>query len=145
MDRIALDASVIAVPYLPEVYSDWVRKRVEEYDEYHVLDLTLYELCNVLWKRAYLTHELRMERVEVLWRNIERFVEILCAMHRYDEVLNQALGIALTYGITIYDASYVALARRVGVKLATLDRKLVQRLGRIDLCNVLVHPVLRRE
>lgn len=140
MSRVVLDASAIAALYLPERYSTWVRKLVEHYDEYHILDLTLYELCNVLWKRAYLTRELRIDHVGTVWRSIKHFIETLCIIHSYTEVLDQALDVALKYGITVYDAAYITLARKLGVKLVTLDIKLTQKLRETDLHEILIAP-----
>ncbi len=140
MSHIVLDASAIAALYLPELYSDWIRKLVERYDVYHVLDLTVYELCNVLWKRTYLRRELKVEHAEALWDSIKRFIETLCIVHRYSEVLDRALRISLTYGITVYDASYIALARKINAKLVTLDQKLAQKLRGTDLRDILILP-----
>jgi predicted nucleic acid-binding protein len=44
------------------------------------------------------------------------------------ELMSEALGVAVTYGITSYDASYVALAINLGVDLATTDQKLSRKL-----------------
>lgn len=44
------------------------------------------------------------------------------------ELAAEAVRIALEYSITPYDASYIALAMRLGVACATADRKLVGKL-----------------
>jgi predicted nucleic acid-binding protein len=48
-----------------------------------------------------------------------------------------AVTIALTYGISAYDASYVALSQQVGATLLTLDGKLVRALSTssFDVCS----------
>jgi predicted nucleic acid-binding protein len=40
------------------------------------------------------------------------------------EVLADSVGIARRHGLSVYDASYLELARRVALPLATLDRRL---------------------
>jgi predicted nucleic acid-binding protein len=40
-----------------------------------------------------------------------------------------AVTIALNYGISAYDASYVGLSQQVGATLLTLDAKLVRALN----------------
>ncbi len=47
-----------------------------------------------------------------------------------------AVSIALTYGISAYDASDVALAQQVGTTLLTLDQRLVRALATssYDIC-----------
>ena len=39
-------------------------------------------------------------------------------------VSEAVLALARTHGLTVYDAAYLELARRLGAPLATLDRKL---------------------
>ncbi len=47
-----------------------------------------------------------------------------------------ALSLAREFRITVYDASYLALARSLGVRVATADRKLARRVARLDLVDV---------
>jgi predicted nucleic acid-binding protein len=49
-----------------------------------------------------------------------------------DDEYRAALDLALTHGITVYDASYVALARALGARFATADRRLAERLADRD-------------
>jgi len=46
-----------------------------------------------------------------------------------DDEYRAALDLALTHGITVYDASYVALARALGARFATADHRLAGRLA----------------
>ncbi|OQW91826.1 MAG: hypothetical protein BWK78_03450 [Thiotrichaceae bacterium IS1] len=41
------------------------------------------------------------------------------------ELLTAALDISLTYGTTVYDGCYVALAQRLAIPCVTADKKLV--------------------
>lgn len=43
----------------------------------------------------------------------------------------EAVTIALAYGISAYDASYVALSEQISAPLLTLDEKLVRALSSV--------------
>ena len=45
------------------------------------------------------------------------------------DLMADAVAIALNYGISAYDGSYVALSQQVGATLLTLDGKLVKALA----------------
>jgi predicted nucleic acid-binding protein len=45
------------------------------------------------------------------------------------DLMEEAVNIAVTYEISAYDASYVALAHRVSAPLLTLDKRLVNTLA----------------
>ena len=53
-----------------------------------------------------------------------------------DEEYRAALELALTHGITVYDASYVALALALGTRFVTADRRLAERLAAPDVVEV---------
>jgi predicted nucleic acid-binding protein len=47
-----------------------------------------------------------------------------------------ALELALAHKITVYDASYVALAQALGVRFATADRRLADRIAALGVAEV---------
>jgi predicted nucleic acid-binding protein len=49
------------------------------------------------------------------------------------EMMKELLALARTYHLSSYDASYLYLAMRKGVPLATLDNKLIKAAGRIEV------------
>ena len=51
-------------------------------------------------------------------------------------VLDRVLPMADRYGLTVYDATYLELAARRGLQLATLDRQLAEasRAAGVALC-----------
>jgi predicted nucleic acid-binding protein len=84
------------------------------------LDLTLYEVTNV---------------ATVRWASLDdaaRLLDLIAAAcaHRLEradsELLRTAVSIAANHGLTVYDAAYVAAARRHGWTLVSGDADLVK-------------------
>ena len=94
--------------------------------EFHVPDLFFAEIANVLaWYtrlpkenigREYATDSLNDLR-ELPWR-----------VTNNRALIETALGIAIDYRISGYDATYVALAAHLDVALITADRKLINAM-----------------
>ena len=87
-------------------------------------DLIYAECANALWKYIrFSQYEPRVVRAHMA--DILR----LPVMSTGAQVLaDRALGLAVSYGITAYDACYVALADVIGCPLVTADQRLVQRV-----------------
>jgi predicted nucleic acid-binding protein len=49
------------------------------------------------------------------------------------EMMKELLALARSYNLSSYDASYLDLAMRKGVPIATLDNKLIEAAERIDV------------
>lgn len=85
------------------------------------LDLTLYEVVNAVG-RQYRQPEHARRLVQVILRT--------CGddLVRVDHVADELAEVADEYGLTAYDAAYVAAARRSGWQLVSLDvRDLVSK------------------
>jgi len=54
-----------------------------------------------------------------------------------DREYRSALDLALAHKITLYDASYVALAQALGVPFATADRRLADRIAALGVAEVI--------
>ena len=127
-----LDASVVARFWfdqndvdLADAAAGFLRARAEGRVELHAPDLMLCEVGNVLWK---------MSRIHgwpavAARRAASQLPGLGFELHPSDRDLPSAVDIALDHGITVYDALYVSLARRLGAPLYTTDRKLVRSLG----------------
>jgi predicted nucleic acid-binding protein len=118
-----LDASVaIAWAFADEDHPNagLALKRIRT-DEAHVPRLWWYEVRNAL-----ITNERRKRLTEtdtvVFLRALSRLA--VSVDHRPDEA--QALALARRYGLTVYDAVYLDLARREDIPLATLDARLAK-------------------
>ena len=132
MKRFVVDASVgakWASPELIEPLADRANQFLRDYMagavEIVVPDLFWLEIGNVLWKaarRGMLTPALAQRALEVM---INRGFPTLPSR----AVLPEALTIAVDFGRSVYDSTYVALAAATGSQLLTADERLVNALG----------------
>jgi len=98
-------------------------KKLELLHNNYVQWLTIYEVLNGIWKEAHLIKTIKPEEAIAIaktLRKVVNFMNILSPQGLEDEILK----IALKYGITTYDASYIVLAENNNLMLITEDRKL---------------------
>jgi len=120
------DASVLAALYVSEEGSRAAEAAfahvIGSEHQVHAPDFALLEVANVLWKRV--------RRSEVSGDAALRAVNDLSAtpilFHPTGLLAPQALVLAIAHGFTSYDATYVALATRVGGTVVTNDRRMRQ-------------------
>jgi predicted nucleic acid-binding protein len=98
-----------------------------------VLDLTVYEVGNAIWKehrRGTIKHPAPVVRM---------FKEIMKGMERLSIGLGmlEAFDIAAKNNVTFYDASYIYVARKEGLKLVTEDSGLLRFSEAITLEEML--------
>lgn len=93
--------------------------------QFHVPQLFYIEIANILWKAV------RQERIEA-----EAAGEALAQLglfglqsHDTETLSGEALAIVLAYGVTAYDASYVALGKLLELPLITADDPLRRKLN----------------
>ncbi|WP_317896130.1 type II toxin-antitoxin system VapC family toxin [Pyrofollis japonicus] len=85
--------------------------------------LTIYEVLNALWKEVNLLHILEPGEASFL---ASTFAELLQTM----KILSpqglevEILSISISTRLTVYDASYIALAKKHELTLVTEDKKL---------------------
>lgn len=96
---------------------------------FYVPDLFFIECTNVLWKYV--------RRFDYPLENAHQDVADLTALPLRTistaELADGALELAITHGITAYDAAYVELARRLSLPLMTADEALVRHLAATPL------------
>ncbi len=91
-----------------------------------VPDLLVYELSNALRFKSGLDMRDTMEMVSNLWR-------VGLRINPTDASLSSStVEIAYAYGLTIYDAAFVALARQLSATFITADRKLYENVTELD-------------
>jgi len=89
-----------------------------------VLDLTKYEVGNVLWKEA------KRGRVEDLESASSLFGEVLRHLREIRvevEDLPGILRLAVERGLSFYDSSYAYVAESRGIKLVTEDEVMLEK------------------
>jgi predicted nucleic acid-binding protein len=50
-------------------------------------------------------------------------------VHFNTELMTRTVELALQYGITVYDSSYLALAKQISADLITADQKFLNKIG----------------
>lgn len=142
MKRFLLDASVVT-PLLFD-YGEKVLDIASEVSLY-LMDLTIYEVGNSLWKLAFLLKMISLkdavEVVEVLESLVKkRFIEIVY----FNELsLPKLVKLAVAEGLTFYDSSYIAAAEKLNSVLVTEDRELREEAKKY--VKTMSYEQLRRE
>jgi predicted nucleic acid-binding protein len=93
-------------------------------------ELLQYEVANVLARGAGLD-------AAATRSGYERFLALeIQTFALGDEEYRTALELALKRAITVYDASYVALALALGTRFVTADRRLAERIAPLNIVDV---------
>ncbi len=85
--------------------------------------LTIYDVTNAFWKEAYILRRMNVLEASSLvnvFADLVREMVILEPTGLEQEIFK----IAVSRGVTVYDASYIALAAKHNLILVTEDRKL---------------------
>ncbi len=131
--NLVVDASVLIKFYVPEILSDRAERllaRVEE-KEIDLLapDLIYPEAGNILWKKQRLKELTRPEVEEIA----DAILLLPLKIEAPKSLLPLAADMAIAYGMTVYDALYLSLAKVYETTMITADRKLVDVLAKTDL------------
>ena len=119
-----LDASVIAKWFLDEEGTEKALEIREKYfqDEFDISvpDLLIYEIANTLKYSNFSSPE------------IDRAITSIYSMDLFivdpsENIMSKASEIAINNEITIYDATYVALAHQLSTKIITADKPLFKK------------------
>ncbi len=128
VETVVVDASLGVKWVVPEAGSAEARALRDRWRDERVRvlapDLVLVEVANALWKkveRGLIPPESPvMRRPPEAWLSLE--------LVRTGDLLADALGVAVSHHLTVYDAVYVALARRLRAPLYTADEALRRRV-----------------
>ena len=91
-------------------------------------ELVKYEIGNVLWKKVVLEKIYSLEEVLFLADFLQK---ILNKMNLLIPEIKEVLEMAVKLKINFYDASYLALAKKLKMPLITEDRLLKEKSKRI--------------
>jgi predicted nucleic acid-binding protein len=125
--EVVADASVIVKWFVDEIYSENAKKLREEYVNGKVElvspELMPYEVLNALkYTKLFSTDELKL-----IARSLSLYGFKLYSLS--GKLSERTAEIAVEKEITVYDASYVALAESLNSKLYTSDDRLIDRVS----------------
>ncbi|RMF90486.1 MAG: PIN domain-containing protein [Methanobacteriota archaeon] len=122
--KIVVDASVAAKWFLEEEHSDHAAALRTDYVDgtvdILVPDIFPYEVLNAL---KYSGDFGRIE-LEKAWEVLENYQLLHLPLPG-----REAVAAAFEYGVTIYDAAYLAVAKEEDATLYTADEKLLEKIG----------------
>jgi predicted nucleic acid-binding protein len=87
------------------------------------VDLALAEGLNAIWKHTSILKDLKPEEANPAVEDLTRIYDGL-TITTTRELTAEAVHVALTRNITIYDALYIAAAQKMNGTLYTADQKL---------------------
>ena len=124
-----VDASVAIKLFLTEPLSDRADALFDHLANspparFYVPDLFFAECANILWK--YVRHF--GYSPDAARQNLSDLLHLPFRLASTADLVEDALNLAVTHDITIYDAVYVALGARLSLPVVTADEALVRRL-----------------
>ena len=132
-----IDASVVVKWFVPEVHTDAARRWLASSHEYVSPDLLFPEAGNAIWKKV--------RRGELTAGEGQRLVGDLSGVAveaiATRGLLSDAHALAVSTGLTVYDATYVALAVRLETQVITADDRLKRTLASYPLIAAFVRSV----
>ncbi len=131
--NLVIDASVLIKFFVPEVLAEKAASLLDSFKEEAsspiAPDLIYSEAGNILWKKHRLKELNRSEVDEIT----DAMILLPIKAETSKNLLPLALGIAMAYGMTVYDAMYISLARIHGTRMITADRKLFDKMAGTDM------------
>ena len=127
--RCVIDANVgikrfIADPLTPKVNQLLAHSNISD-AEIYIPDLFYIEVTNIFWKYV----RAGMYTAAEVQADLATLKSLSLRVVSTADLMEEAVNIAIAYGISAYDASYVALSHRVSSPLLTLDQRLVNTLA----------------
>ena len=122
MNRFVLDSSIAISWFMPDETASLAILEKLSQEEAIVPSIWLLEVSNVLLCAERAKRITLQQRQQALYNLKELPIKI--DQSTIDRVWFHTLDIATEQGLTVYDASYIEIAIRYGIPLATLDKAL---------------------
>jgi len=124
--NIVIDASVIVKWFIDEKDSDKAEIIKEQFinEKFNLIipSLLYYEVLNALkYSKLF-----KLDELNLVGESIEKYG--FNAVVIKDEIREKMVEIAFNHDISIYDASYIALAEKFSTQLVTADEKISKKL-----------------
>jgi predicted nucleic acid-binding protein len=121
-----VDASLVVKWFVPEIHAEAARHWLDGRHDFVAPDLLFPELGNVLWKKVQ-RGELN---AHVARRLVGDVLGVAVETVPTRSLLEDALPVAISAGVTAYDAMYLTLAIRLDTQVVTGDGKFVSKVAR---------------
>lgn len=128
MTVIVIDASSLAKYILRE--ENWEEVREYLLNEAYSLTLALAEISNAIWKHYVIYKEISYEDAEIMFNALRKLKDIL-VFEQFEKYLDDAVKISMKEKITVYDALYIAQAKKFNSLLTSDERqwKVARKMG----------------
>jgi predicted nucleic acid-binding protein len=130
-----LDASIVLKWFVEEEGSE---KALQILDEHVrgaapivIPDLLLYEIGNALKFSGGFAEQEVGEVFAALW-SLDLFI-----VAPQPEIILSAVSLSFMFGLSLYDAAYIALAKEMGVALVTADKKLFKKTADLKFVELM--------
>jgi len=90
----------------------------------------LTECLNVIWKHTNLLKDLSPKEASLAIEDLTRLYDDL-AITPARELTDEAMHIAITQNISVYDALFIATAQKISATLFTADKKLCAKTDKL--------------
>jgi predicted nucleic acid-binding protein len=132
---IVLDASVILKWFLIEEGRDIalmiLDRHVDEDEQIAIPELLYYEFGNIMALKAELSEDKVIESIAFLFGFNLKVISL-----SQQEYIG-AIRLSRLYKISVYDASYIVLAKSLNVNFVTADEKLAQKMKDMSFVQTL--------
>ena len=91
----------------------------------YILDLTSYEVGNVLYKRVKLMKNITKEEAHIVASVVNQWTNVICIGQEY---LSDILDLSVELNASFYDSSYGFAAKKFNAELLTSDKKLYDKI-----------------
>ena len=121
MTGLVVDASVALKWFVPEADREAARQLLLSDVTLHAPRFLAIETVNAAWKNW------RKQNIdEAVVRSVgERLPRLIDSWHADDGLLDDAADMALALNHPIFDCIYIVLAKRLGVKVVTADKRML--------------------
>ena len=136
MSVFVVDASLVIKWFVPEIHAEAARRWLDASHDYVAPDLLFPEVGNVVWKKVR-RKELEETEARQLVTDLSQVAVETVATRG---LLQDAFAVALTAGITVYDAMYLTLAVRLETEVVTGDDRFADKIAQ----HPLLAPHVRR-
>ena len=137
---IILDASVYT-PLLTKAGGKLVK--LAKHYVFAILDLTIYEACNAFWKLS-VKHKILNPHDAIELCKLAKNLAIRLKIYNFSDIdMGKAMTIAIDNNITVYDATYIALAQSMGAAIATEDSDIIRVAPRYGITTLRLEDIFK--